>query len=198
MKTQEFAEFGLVEGTCVRINYSNMEVYGIHHYLKDNELHLSESVITKSNINRNEKIVDILIKKNDFCKLELINSLRVITPSLYKEELRDMGCKNLEESEVNYYMVSQDLLINCIMNLDNKKDIFVFENGVKFKIKTNPTKANWCTIKLVSDNTFELSFTSEYFDKATSVLKSSVKATSCKSSKLEIREEFRKLTNMPL
>lgn len=198
MKTQEFAEFGLVEGTCVRIDYSNMEVYGIYHHLENGKLQLSESVITKSNIKRGEKIVDIFIKKNDFCKLELIDSLRVITPSSYKEDLKNMDCKNLEESEVNYYMVSQYLLQNCVMNIDNKKDIFVFENGIKFKIKTNPTKANWCTIKLIGDDIFEVSFTSEYMDKVTNTIKSSTKALISSSDKLEIRKEFENLTNMPL
>ena len=62
------------------------------------------------------------------------------------------------------------------MNIDNKKDIFVFENGIKFKIKTNPTKANWCTIKLIGDDTFEVSFTSEYMDKVTNTIKSSTKS----------------------
>lgn len=198
MKTQEFVEFGLVEGTCVRIDYSNMEVYGIYHYLENGKLHFTESVITKSNIKRGEKIVDIFIKKNDFCKLELIDSLKVITPSSYKEDLRNMDCKNLEESEVNYYMVSQYLLQNCVMNIDNKKDIFVFENGIKFKIKTNPTKANWCTIKLIGDDIFEVSFTSEYMDKVTNTIKSSTKALISSSDKLEIRKEFENLTNMPL
>ena len=198
MKTQEFAEFGLVEGTCVRIDYSKMEVYGIYHHLENGKLQLSESVITKSNIKRGKKIVDIFIKKNDFCKLELIDSLRVITPSSYKEDLKNMDCKNLEESEVNYYMVSQYLLQNCAMNIDNKKDIFVFENGIKFKIKTNPTKANWCTIKLIGDDIFEVSFTSEYMDKVTNTIKSSTKALISSSDKLEIRKEFENLTNMPL
>lgn len=74
----------------------------------------------------------------------------------------------------------------------------IFENGIKFKIKTNPTKANWCTIKLIGDDTFEVSFTSEYMDKVTNTIKSSTKALISSSDKLEIREEFRKLTNMPL
>ena len=180
MKTQEFAEFGLVEGTCVRIDYSNMEVYGIYHHLENGKLQLSDSVITKSNIKRGEKIVDIFIKKNDFCKLELIDSLRVITPSSYKEDLKNMDCKNLEESEVNYYMVSQYLLQNCVMNIDNKKDIFVFENEkvidfhvaqkcvpnnfYYFVLKTNETKANRMYLYQDGDS-FTVDFISEWKDK---------------------------------
>lgn len=51
MKTQEFAEFGLVEGTCVRIDYSNMEVYGIYHHLENGKLQLMSQ--EKINFKRN-------------------------------------------------------------------------------------------------------------------------------------------------
>lgn len=80
------------------------------------------------------------------------------------------------------------------------KDSFIYDgNNIKFKIKTNKTKANWCCIKKGPQLSILIEFVSEYKDKQKDIVVSSLKEMleiPSSTSDEEIKNIFEKTTGL--
>ena len=184
MKTKnEILNLGVIKGSIVLLDYFGMEVVGIIDRVEDKEIIFTESVITKEKRLHNVWIRKPSLKENERFLLSNINHIELLKDEDYTEILSSV---NLESKHITECQFGR-LISSLIKNKENLKtfetSVFSKENAlnhscVKFKIKTNPTKSNWCHITLYSsDNCTQLILvlTSEYFDKTKNENKVSVK-----------------------
>ena len=162
MKTKnQILSLNIFEGCAVEVFYLGMKVIGLFKEVDNEKITLVESTIIKIP-QREVKCPSIKLNQEfDLRGIDKINLIPLISHYKYYLEYHNLKSQNL-----NYYLNSNKI-ISYITNADNFKNLIVSEFSVKFKIKTNPTKANWVSISFIPEqNLYQLELTSEYFDKS--------------------------------
>ena len=162
MKTKnQILSLNIFEGCAVEVFYLGMKVIGLFKEVDNEKITLVESTIIKIS-QREVKCPSIKLNQEfDLRGIDKINLIPLISHYKYYLEYHNLKSQNL-----NYYLNSNKI-ISYITNADNFKNLIVSEFSVKFKIKTNPTKANWVSISFIPEqNLYQLELTSEYFDKS--------------------------------
>lgn len=162
MKTKnQILSLNVFEGCAVEVLYLGMKVIGLFKEVDNEKIIFVESTIIKIP-QREVKCPSIKLNQEfDLRGIDKINLIPSISHYKYLLEYHNLKSQNL-----NYYLNSNKI-ISYIKNAYNFKNLIVSEFSVKFKIKTNPTKANWVSISFIPEqNLYQLELTSEYFDKS--------------------------------
>lgn len=193
---QDIIEQGLHFGSIVKLDFQGLEVFGIIKEFTPKFLIFSESFITKS---KRGELSKISLKKDDSFLNECIDNIESISKEEYIKNLQ-----KIKEAYVSFVGIFTNF--NSLLSLFSdksiflKKDSFIYDgNNIKFKIKTNKTKANWCCIKKSSTASILIEFVSEYKDKQKNIVVSSLKEMleiPSSSSDEEIKNIFEKTTGL--
>lgn len=161
MKTKnQILSLNVFEGCAVEVLYLGMKVVGLFKEVDNEKITFVESVIIEL---PQKEVKCPSIKLNQKFDLRGVDEIEIKSILNYQYCLEH---HNLESPNLNYYLNSNKI-ISYITNADNFKNLIISEFSVKFKIKTNPTKANWVSISFIPEqNLYQLELTSEYFDKS--------------------------------
>lgn len=193
---QDIIEQGLHFGSIVKLDFQGLEVFGIIKEFTPKSLIFSESFITKS---KRGELSKISLKKDDSFLNECIDNIESISKEEYIKNLQ-----KIKEAYVSFVGIVTNF--NSLLSLFSDKSIFLNKdsfiydgNNIKFKIKTNKTKANWCCIKKGPQLSILIEFVSEYKDKQKDIVVSSLKEMleiPSSTSDEEIKNIFEKTTGL--
>lgn len=191
---EDIVEQGLHFGSIVKLDFQGLEVFGIIKEFTLKRLFFIESFITKSKRGDLSKIS--LIKDDSFLN-ECIDNIESISKEEYIENLQKI-------KEIYVSLIGIVTNFNTLLSLFSDKSIFLSKdnffydgNKIKFKIKTNKTKANWCYIERAKLS-IKMKFTSEYKDKQKGLIISVKEEAELPISipDKEIKNTFEKITEL--